>query len=686
MKIAYYICLLFSFLHLTSNAQNSVFEWAKSVYSTYTGIQSIAVDSSQNVYSTGYFIGTVDFDPGQGISNLTSTASNFDIFVQKLDSSGDFLWAYNFPNGKSYDMHLDQNGNLYITGYFKSTIDFDPGPGVFNLTPYNHHDIFILKLDPNGNFLWAKNMGTSFEGGSIYGGGFGNSITTDNQGNVYTTGIFYGITIDFNPGSGVDTLTSNGGYDTFIQKLDSNGNFIWAKSMGGSTWDAGYSISTDSTGNIITAGAFRETVDFDPGTAVYNLSTTTPTMYIQKLDNDGNFMWVIKVEDSHPNKLKTDMDGNIYTTGNFHGTIDFNPGPDTFNLTSINDGNAFIQKLDSNGNFLWAKDLGDSLNADGKSLYLDSASNIYITGSFKGTVDFDPGPDSNMITSHGLEDIYIEKLDEYGNFIWVKQMGGVSNDISKAITGDQHGNIYTAGHFRDTVDFDPGAYEFNMTSMGMIDMFIQKLSLCQTHLIDTINTCYKITWIDGNIYATSNNTATYTITDEQGCDVVVTLNLTIGVEDISLTVNNDTLMANQFNASYQWLNCSENYSIISGEINQNYIPLYNGVYAVEITQNGCIDTSACMTLSSVDFVDIEEYSLPNSISIYPNPTTGEININAGNLKSFDIKVFNEIGQMVYKKQDISSQYYSLNLNTSPGIYMIEISSKEIVKRFKIIKQ
>src|SRR3990172_7675518 len=163
---------------------NGDFAWAKSIGGTSTDLGlSIAVDSSGNIYATGGFIGTVDFDPGAGTANLTGPGGT-DVFVSKLDSSGNFVWAKSM-GGYSADLGsgiaVDSIGNVYTTGYFPVIADFDPGPGIFNLTPVGGTDVFVSKLDSNGNFVWAKSMGGT-------SGEAGRGITTDSSDNVYTTG------------------------------------------------------------------------------------------------------------------------------------------------------------------------------------------------------------------------------------------------------------------------------------------------------------------------------------------------------------------------------------------------------------------------------------------------------------------------------------------------------------------
>jgi len=464
-----------------ANAQN--FVWAKQMGGTgHDNGYSITTDASGNVYTTGYFEGTVDFDPGAGIFNLTS-AGQSDIFISKLDASGNFVWAKKM-GGTSYDygysITTDASGNVYTTGYFQGTVDFDPGPGTFNLTSAGQSDIFISKLDASGNFVWAKQIGgTSYD--ECY------SITTDASGNVYTTGYFQG-TVDFDPGAGIFNLTSAVNRDIFISKLDASGNFVWAKKMDGHGHNIGHSITTDASGNVYTTGYFSGTADFDPGAGIFNLTSAgNYDIFISKLDASGNFVWAKKMggtSDDIARSITTDASGNVYTTGYFQGTVDFDPGTGTFNLTSAGQSDIFISKLDASGNFVWAKQMGGVSGDEGYSVTTDASGNVYTTGYFSGTVDFDPGAGIFNLTSAGNADIFISKLDASGNFVWAKQMGSISFDRGYSITTDASGNIYTTGYFQGTVDFDPGAGTFNLIGAGNYDVFVHKMSSTSLGIIN----------------------------------------------------------------------------------------------------------------------------------------------------------------------------------------------------------
>jgi hypothetical protein len=370
-----------------------------------------------------------------------------------------------------YSITVDASGNVYTTGAFQGTVDFNPGAATFNLTAFGGYDIFVSKLDAAGNFVWAKQLGgTSDE--------LGHSIAVDASGNVYTTGEFQG-TVDFDPGAASFNFTSAGLDDIFISKLDAAGNFVWAVRFGGTASEAGLDIALDASGNVYTTGAFRATIDFDPGAGTFNLTTAgLDDIFISKLDAAGNFVWAKQLggtTNDNAFSITVDASGNVYTTGFFTGTADFNPGAATVNLISAGLRDIFVSKLDAAGNFVYAKQLGGTGTESGNSITLDAAGNVYTAGDFSSTADFDPGAGTVNLTSAGNADIFVSKLDATGNFVWAKGMGGTGIDIASAIAVDAAGNVYTNGGFEFTVDFDPGAATFNLTSLGNEEVFVSKL-------------------------------------------------------------------------------------------------------------------------------------------------------------------------------------------------------------------
>ncbi len=817
---------LFNDIFIQKLDSNGNFVWAKKMGGAGDDIgMSVKTDNNSNVYTTGYFESTVDFDPGVGTTNLTS-AGGTDIFIQKLDSNGNLIWVKQIggtSEDRGYSITVDNCGNIYTTGYFMGTVNFDPGVGTTNLTSAGLSDMFIQKLDSSGNLIWVKQMG-----GNNFAYVYGYSITTDSIGNVYTTGRFR-RTADFDPGAGTTNLTSASSnyYDIFIQKLDTSGNLIWAKRMGGNSSDYGYSITTDNIGNVYTTGTFKGTVDFDPNTGTTNLTSAgNHDIFIQKLDSSGILVWVKQMGGTNTDKVSsitTDNIGNIYTTGYFKGIADFDPGVGITNLTSAGLEDIFIQKLDTSGNLVWVKQMGNTIGDDcAYCITTDIKDNIYTTGYFKGTTDFDPGAGTSNLTSVGWGDAFIQKLNQCmpstasinisacdsfnwaannttytasgvytvtisntascdsiitlnltvnnshtimdtvtacNSYLWpidsniyttsgiymdsnINSVGCDSTHILNLTINNSNTGLYTITACDSFIWIDGITYTTNnntathtlTNSVGCDSVVTLNLTInnsntgtdlviaCDsliwidgitytasnttaTHTLtntvgcdsvvslnltinnsnsgtDIMTACKTYTWIDGNTYTSSNNTATHTLTNSGGCDSIVTLNLTIDTVDVSLTTTDPSIMANASGASYQWLDCNNNYSVISGATVQSYTATANGDYAVEITQNNCTDTSLCVTISTVG---ISENPVFKGVSIYPNPTQDIVNINLGDLRNVSIKVFNVQNQLIYHKENINTLIYQFVLKEAPGVYFIELNAAGEKQQYKLIK-
>lgn len=418
------------------------------------------------------------------VSNLIQSlyAQNYNMDWAKRigGSSGD----------ESKAIAIDAMGNVYTTGNFTSdTMDFDPGSATYNLLT-SYRSIFISKLDASGNFQWAKRWG----GGAVAAfSNCGESIIADISGNIYVTGYFID-TLAFNSFN-VPDLISNGNKDMFIIKLDNSGNVSWAKSIGGSSDDYGYSVTTDVVGNVYITGTFGGTVDFDPGAGVASLiggGLFSPHSFVLKLNSLGNYVWAKQMGGTGQcvsSSITAGTPGNIVVTGHMKGTIDFDPSLTIANLTANSNIDIFICKFDTSGNFIWAKNMGDSGYAYSanyaNSVIADASGNIYTTGSFNETTDFDPGTSTFNLVSNGNDDIFISKLDSTGNFVWAKQIGGIGDDQGNSIILNPSGNmVYLSGSFRgidstaqSNIDFNPGLGIFNVstTAIGAFGHFVCQL-------------------------------------------------------------------------------------------------------------------------------------------------------------------------------------------------------------------
>jgi hypothetical protein len=741
------LCTLVIGLVLGINAQAQNFEWAYNMGGSGAAtVRAVALDSMGNVYTTGYFTGNSDFDQGLASFVLNSSGSfgQYDIYVQKSDSNGDFVWAKKFGGNnhdRGYGITVDLSGNVLITGDFENTVDFDPGSGIHNLiSSIGTRDVFILKLRPNGDFVWAKQI-------KAVNDSKGSSILTDDKGSVYTSGFFQGNSSDFDPGVGTFILHSggtnvNGG---FIQKLDSNGNFKWAKALVKYT-GAGSSVITStqlsSTGHLYSTGYFTGRVDFNPNSPTnFVTSTGSNDIFIQKMDTAGNFEWIKTIGSTAneiTNSLAVDWQDNVFVTGYFRAPLDFDPGTAVFNLSTNLAGtdprDIFIQKLDSSGNFLWAKKIGGRLADVGYSIATDAVGNIYNTGIYSETTDFDPSfGGTEILTNSGSTDVYLQKLAPNGDFLWAKKIGAGNDDYGFSIVIDSFYNIYTAGQFYGIADFDPSpSGTSSLNSSSLQDGFVQKLSQCapvksvdtrngcgsllwygKTYSVNnhtavrrlastsgcdslvflnlTINdtsssvashiACNSYTWIDGVTYTASNNSATKLLTNSVGCDSLVKLSLTINTINRGITLSGSTLVASLSGATYQWVDCFNLNSPISGATSRSFTPSTNGSYACIINDGTCSDTSSCIAVKLT--TGIEQKGI-DKLSVYPNPVKDRLTIKLNKNQFVQLDILDVSGKKVMTSTTFNSALDVSNL--AKGMYSIRVVTQSGVRVGKFVKE
>lgn len=521
-------------------AQVVDFKWAKSFGGVKSEIAVSVLDRGGNVYTAGYFEGTVDFDPSSSTYNLTSNGQT-DAFVQKLDSAGNLVWAVSY-GGTDWDrgtqITLDSSGNLFVCGYFYGSGDFDPGSKTQTLKSNGKSDIFVQRFDTAGNLIWAISFGGS-DDESVTG------VSADTLGGILLTGWF-GDKVDFDPSSSVSTRTSNGNSDVFIQRLSTQGKLIWVKSLGGSGEDYGLSIVSDKSGNLYITGVFWGTVDFNPSTTKTDNLTSNglADAFLLRMDSKGDYQWATSFGNSaydRPYQVDIDQSNNAYLVGIFSNTVDFDPGTKKLELSSNGMTDVFISKFYANGTFAWAKSFGGANTDYGYDITVDRRNYVYVTGGFTGTVDLDPGKPVQKATSSGGDDVYIQKFTSSGGLEWFRTLGGSSDDVGRGILRGNDDFVTVCGTFVGKVDFDPGKGTTYLSSNGAYDVFVLKLDECRTYDVnDVVTACDSFTWINGITYMASNHFATHTLQTAQGCDSVIHLKLTINPAGVDTVVSCDS--------------------------------------------------------------------------------------------------------------------------------------------------
>jgi len=359
--------------------------WQKKIGGTgYDYGTAIAVDGSGNVYLNG--------------NQASDVYGGDDFGVIKLDSSGNLLWQKKI-GGISYDygyaIAVDGDGNVYLNGYQLSDV-------------YGNNDYGVIKLDSSGDIVWQKKIG-----GISTDQGY--AIAVDVSGNVYLNGN--------------QASDSYGSYDYGVIKLNSSGDIVWQKKIGGTANDSGRAIAVDGSGNVYLNG--------NQGSDSYG----SYDYGVIKLDPNGNILWQKKIGGTGGDyglAIAVDGSGNVYLNGN--------QGSDVYGNNDYG-----VIKLDPNGNILWQKKIGGSSADNGHAIAVDGSGNVYLNGQQASDV------------YGGSYDYGVIKLDSSGDIVWQKKIGGISTDAGYAIAVDGSGNVYLNG--QQTSDVYGGTSDYGVMKL-----------------------------------------------------------------------------------------------------------------------------------------------------------------------------------------------------------------------------
>lgn len=385
-----------------------------------------------------------------------------------------------------YSNTVDATGNIIKCGTFSgASVDFDPGAGTTLLTSNGAVDFFVAKSNAAGQLIWAFNIGGTNRDESF-------SVATDPFGNIYVTGYFRGSNVDFDPGPGVALLSSNGdlgtdvgyGGDIFIAKYSPTGQYLWAKNIGGSNlYDSGIALDVDVDGNVYFSGYFQQNVDFDAGAGTAFLNSSGGTAFLCKYNSAGIYQWAFNYglgnADNSPQFVKYDPAGYIYMTGFYQGTnIDFDPSAGSGLLSAVGGYEVYVAKYNLAGQYQWARSAGGFGDDVARSLTLDNAGNVYVTGDFRSfSCDFDPLSAAGTVNCNGGADIFLIKYNSAGQYQFAYGMGGPLDDLGLGIDTDNN-SLFVSGSFSGSnVDFDPSANTYLLSSSGGTDMFYTSYSL-----------------------------------------------------------------------------------------------------------------------------------------------------------------------------------------------------------------
>lgn len=560
-----------------------------------------------------------------GVKSIPDAYIN--VVNENCDGSSSLQWAKQFggnsEGGAAYAVITDKLGNVYSTGQYYGGkgdgdgVDFDPGPDVYFLETGSGSAAYISKLDKNGNFVWAKSIGSGY--------GKGMSLVVDDNGILFATG-------------------RSGAYTTYILKIAINGNILYEKYFDTINSRISTSIAVDDFGNIYISytGGTLEKYD-NEGNLIweknYGYGSSIRVVLNNKgifivgeslgisfaqINTNGEILWQKKIIGNgvDNNAISLDNMGNIYITGYFSGTIDFDPGVGVYNLTGVGNTNSFVVKLDVTGNFIWAIQLRSSEYSWGYSIAIDEDGNVYNSGSFEETTDFDPGPGEKILTSIGYEDGYILKLDSNGKFVGVVQYGSEGEESAAySIAVDNKGYIYSTGYFAGKVDFNPSNEIYNLSHIGSYrDFFVVKLcknfnpqisaegsaTFCEGGSVTLSSSNAKsYLWSSGettqNIVASNSGTYTVTITNLNGCTNSASKNITAAQKPI-VSIEGESTICNSNSVTWT-ANGGISYLWNTGSTLASINPTIAGSYTVTATNDkGCTSTATKILDLSNDII------------------------------------------------------------------------------------
>ncbi len=471
------------------------------------------MDNEGNFYLTGTFSNTVDFDPGEGTDERSSSGGN-DIFLTKYSSDGDYEWTRTWggtTSDNSTGMALDSEENVYVVGNFQNTVDFDTGAGTDEKTSAGSQDGFLVKYSPDGTYQWVKTWGST-------GSDYPEAIAISSDDTLYLVGRFNG-TVDFDTGAGTDEKTSAGNADAFFTQYNADGAHVSTNTWGGIQFDHASVVSLDADGNILIGGSFNQTVDFDPGVDTDNrTSALNSDAYLVKYDDQVAYQWVRAWgDDSNETvfNITADSENSVYVGGYYRGAVDFDPGAGTEEHTSSDNSNdAYLSKFTNDGMFEWVKTWGGEGGEEARpGLAFDSDGKLYVPSYFESpTVDFDPGDDEDIVANAETEwsgDFALSIFDSNGDYESVLLWQSPQFETVNRVFQDSDGNIYLAGGTRaTTIDFNPYEGEDVRTSTSSNKAFLVKLTA----------TYYQHAILSSGIKVTQVSTGSDASKDDEGIE------------------------------------------------------------------------------------------------------------------------------------------------------------------------
>ncbi len=489
----------------TATAQPIVPQWTGHMLSTnsFCELRALRTDAAGNVIACGAFGGTIDMDPGPGVSLVASTGFQ-EPWVAKFDQQGNLLWGFGITHaandeGRGRALDVDADGNVYVTGSYENNADFDPGSGIYTVPtpPSTYSDVFVAKYSSDGELVWAFGFGGAQ-------GDEGNAVTVSPAGMLAVAAVVSGSPGDMDPGPGVDVVTGSGGGDGVLGLYTTAGTYAWGLTVGGDLDDGISMVDFDPDGNVVVSGEIRATVDIDPnGYVTLPGNANDLRQYLIKYSAQRELLWGVQFPSptgsdysslGDGRSMKVDPAGRIYLAGAIRGTVDMDPGPGTTTLVGAGLLDAYVARYNTNGAFEWAKRTGNTQNSYHTSLTLDGA-RLLLTGLFSGTVDVDPDGGTALLTSIGMQSGYLASYDTSGAYQWALRLSGDQSFNTAQTTALLADNaLVVGGAFFGDMDADPGSNTTLLQAGSTKDSYIIGFSDMSVGLPTAQQAAHNLLW------------------------------------------------------------------------------------------------------------------------------------------------------------------------------------------------
>ncbi len=651
------------------------------VWGTYYGgsgddvAYSCITDTLGNVYLAGY-TGSINNIATSGAHQIIYGGDS-DAFFLKFNNYGFLMWGtYYGGNGHDYGtsccVGIDQS--LYFSGY-TSSISAIATVGVHQDTfAGGNYDAFLVCFDSLGQRQWG-----TYYGGSDWDKAF--SCSVDRNGNSFIVGETKSIAGISSTGAHQSIYGGGGKNDAFLVCFDSLGQRQWGTYYGGTGADIARSCCVDNLGYIYMAGQTESITAITTQGAHQTIFGGITDAFLVKFNNSGVRQWGSYYGGNggdYAFSCAIDAFGNVYFGGYTNSTS--NMSSLGVHQDTIGGGSdAFLVRFDSLGQRKWGSYYGGSGNDVAYSCTTDALGNVFLTGRTHSVNAISTISAHQIAHGGGWGDAYLVQFDSSGVRKHGTYYGGDETDQGNSCCCDSNGNIYIAGSTESAnaiVSF--GAHQLSYGG-GNFDGFIVQLYNCNTFASINPIVCKTYTSPSGNYTWTTSGVYYDTIPNMIGCDSIITINLTINTVDTAVSIAGITLTATLPGVSYQWLDCNNAFALLSGETSQAFTATVNGSYAVEVTENGCTDTSNCHTINGVG---IQEQTNSN-IHVYPNPARESFTI-IGLEQGMEIRLMDMHGREVLKK-NASEETALISLEgIAYGVYLVSVRSNNMLFQTKLI--